>query len=193
MRKVKFVPKKGRKVSKNPSEIKEIAGMIAQGKGDIEISQKVSCDPSTIWRLRKKSDVVEMVEKMSLRLMESVPKAIANVAALVERFDPTVDGKVHTIVAKDGTITRVAPPDSSERKLQYAATKDLLTSTGFLAGSNPGIQINKLVVNQQTNIMSPAVLEVLKQVQGVFQSPSVLPMIENEEIPEAVIEKDETP
>lgn len=155
------------KVSKKLNEIKDIAGDIAIGdKSIVKIAEEHGIVPSTVYRLMKKEQVKELIEQQSQELVRCIPKAVENIKGLVEDFAATMD---KVTVQKDGSVTKeiINKLDKDDRKLAYDATKKVLEAPGLLGGGIPSVIIGKLTVNQQNNMISPVVMELLKQSTNV--------------------------
>ncbi len=151
------------KVSKKLNEIKEIAGDLAVHEKSVAlIAREHSRHPSTIYRLMQKDEVKDLIEQQSQELVKCIPKAVENIKGLVEDFDTMIDREV---TRKDGSKFKetVNKLDNDARKLAYDATKKVLEAPGLLGGGVPSVIIGKLTVNTQNNLISPVVMEFLKQ------------------------------
>lgn len=189
----KVVVSGGYKVSKKLNEIKDIASDIAIGdKSIVKIAEEHGIVPSTVYRLMKKEDVKELIEQQSQELVKLIPKAVENIKGLVEDFATTVDLKRTDKDGKETTV-KVLKLDKDDRKLAYDATKKVLEAPGLLGGGVPSVIIGKLTVNQQNNLISPIVMDILKQSAHVDKKASVV--AENDTIDaefETIVDKNDT-
>lgn len=141
----------------------EIAGELAADISPTVIAETHGKDVSTIYRLRSKEEVQHMIEEQSQRLLGAVPQAVQNVIELVDDFNKTEERDVFDRKSgkKIGTriVNKLSPDD---RKLAFKANERVLEAPGIFGSQAPSIQIGKIVVNQQTNIISENVLKLLQ-------------------------------
>ena len=146
------------------NKIKDFAAELTVSGSVSKAADKIGVSRATGYRMKEREEVQKELEIQSQRMLALIPKAVDNMTTLVENMDTIVEKDVFD---KDGRKTGVKTELKYDPKITYAATKDVLTAPGLLSGGQVSVQIGKMTVTNNTQIISPNVLELLKQSVGV--------------------------
>jgi len=119
----------------------------------------------------KRFDIQSIVYIRVIPMHSDFNDAINNVEGLVKDFRATKIIKVKGKKGQEDAEIEVPVLGSDDRKLAYDATKKVLEAPGLLSGGAVSVQIGKLTVNTQTNIISPNVLDLLKRMSTTVPIP----------------------
>ena len=166
----------GRELSKkrgNPGTLKkkvhekQIVQRVLSGKNISQVAREVGVTNTTVYRVLKRENVKDYIEKHTMRMLEDMPEAVDNVSRLVKGM-------------KD-------EDDVNKLKLCYQATRDVLTVGNVLPSQTQATFVQN-IYNQQNNlIMSPVIREMIEKHNSLmnFTDAEVLEAHGAEEVREA--------
>jgi predicted transcriptional regulator len=118
----------------------EIAKALAEKVSQQKIADLLGVSQSTVSRLANRDDVKAMIEKETIRFLGSVPKAIDNIADLVNEMPQ---------------ITNV-----KEKELGFKASRNVLEAAGILISASPSLGVVN-IVQRNSFVLSPVVQAML--------------------------------
>ena len=133
---------------------------LAVGENRAAIAQDFGLHRSQVSRFAKREDIRPFIEAEQMKLLEAVPDAVENVKGLVKEMKDLPKG------------------DIKGRELSYRASLDTLKAVGIMPSPIQS-QVITNIFDQRTQLISPVIHELLKQIVG--QSSNEMP--EEEEPP----------
>ena len=124
-----------------PGVKQKLVKELAVGKSQNVIAKENMISQASVSRFANRAEIKEMIEKQAMRLIESVPDAVANMQTLVR--------ELRTLPKKD----------HKNRELSYRATVKVLEAPGILNTPNASPTIINFV--QQNNIQIDAHVQAL--------------------------------
>jgi hypothetical protein len=159
-----FFGKGHRKMKKSKLDIphirSEVVRRLAVGQTQASIARDFGLHRSNVSRFAKRGDIRPYIEQEQLKLLDAVPDAVENVKGLVREMKDLPKG------------------DTKRRELSYRASLDTLKAVGIMPSPIQS-QVITTIFDQRTQLISPVIHELLKQIMG--QSRDQMP--EEEEPP----------
>ena len=125
----------------------EVVRRLAVGENKAAIAQDFGLHRSQVSRFAKREDIRPFIEAEQLKLLEAVPDAVENVKELVREMKDLPRG------------------DTRNRELCYRASTDTLKAVGIMPFPIQS-QVITNIFDQRTQIISPVIHELLKQIVG---------------------------
>jgi predicted transcriptional regulator len=138
----------------------EVVRRLAVGQTQASIARDFGLHRSNVSRFAKRGDIRPYIEQEQLKRLDAVPDVVENVKGLVREMKDLPKG------------------DTKRRELSYRASLDTLKAVGIMPSPIQS-QVITTIFDQRTQLISPVIHELLKQIMG--QSRDQMP--EEEEPP----------